>query len=217
LDRTRETTVSWILLSHSDADRREAAALKQWLGGQDPPLVHEIFLDQGGTTGIPSGARWKEELFRADSRCLGVICLLSRRWESCPECAADYRTAENLGKQIFVARLESTSGNGINPAWPRCDLFGGGRSTLVGIGDGSPVMFASEGLYRLRDGIRGVGNGAESFIWPPPGQPERAPYRGWAPYTEVDAGVFFGRDAQIGRALDALREMPKSAGPVGIG
>jgi hypothetical protein len=212
LDRTLETTVSWILVSHSDADRREAAALKQWLGGQDPPLAHEIFLDQGGTTGIASGARWKEELFRADSRCQGVICLLSRRWESCPECAADYRTAENLGKQIFVARLEPTSGNGINPAWPRCDLFGGGRSTLVGIGDGSPVMLASEGLYRLRDGIRGVGNGAESFIWPPPGQPERAPYRGWAPYTEVDAGVFFGRDAQIGRALNALRAMRQSAG-----
>jgi hypothetical protein len=203
--------VSWILVSHSGVDRREAAALKQWLGGQDPPLAHEIFLDQGGTTGIPSDARWKEELFRADSRCQGVICLLSKQWESCPECAADYRTAENLGKQIFVARLEATSGNGISAGWPRCDLFGSGGSTPVGLGDGSPVVFASEGLYRLRDGIRGVGNGAESFIWPPLGQPEHAPYRGWAPFAEVDAGVFFGRDAQIRRALDALGEMRQSA------
>jgi len=204
--------VSWILVSHSGADRREAAALKQWLGDQDPPLAHEIFLDPGGTTGIPSGARWKQELFRADSGCRGVICLLSKGWESSPECAADYRTAENLGKQIFVARLESTSGNGISAAWSRCDLFGSGRTTQVGIGDGSPVVFASKGLYRLRDGIRGAGNGAESFIWPPPGEPERAPYRGWAPFTEVDAGVFFGREAAIGRALDALRGMRQSAG-----
>ncbi|WP_373877549.1 hypothetical protein [Mycobacterium kiyosense] len=49
---------------------------------QDPSLANEIFLDTDPTTGIRSGARWKEELRRANARCEAVICLLSRHWES---------------------------------------------------------------------------------------------------------------------------------------
>ncbi len=39
------------------------------------------------------------------------------------------------------------------------------------------------------------------------GRPDRAPYRGWAPLEEVDAAVFFGRDAQILGGLDVLHGM----------
>jgi WD40 repeat protein len=46
-----------------------------------------------------------------------------------------------------------------------------------------------------------------SFVWPPSREPNRAPYRGWLPFDPVDAGVFFGRDAAILRAMDALRGM----------
>ena len=35
----------------------------------------------------------------------------------------------------------------------------------------------------------------------------RAPYRGWEPFEDIDAGVFFGRDAAIVRGLDELRAM----------
>ena len=63
------------------------------------------------------------------------------------------------------------------------------------------------------------------FPWPPPDDPERAPYRGWAPLEEADAAVFFGRDAQILRGLDELRGMRASGveslfvilGPSGTG
>ena len=62
-------------------------------------------------------------------------------------------------------------------------------------------------------------------MWPPPNDTDRAPYRGWEPLEEVDAAVFFGRDAQILRGLDALRGMRRSAmetlfvvlGPSGTG
>jgi hypothetical protein len=37
---------------------------------------------------------------------------------------------------------------------------------------------------------------------PPPREPERAAYRGWEPFEQLDAGVLFGPDAQIVRALD---------------
>jgi WD40 repeat protein len=62
-------------------------------------------------------------------------------------------------------------------------------------------------LQRLLNGLRALGIGAEHFPWPPPDDPDRAPYRGWAPLEEADAAVFFGRDAQILRGLDALHGM----------
>ena len=110
--------------------------------------------------------------------------------------------------------------------WQQIDLVGEGPTTEVDVGDdGEPVAFLSEGLYRLRQGIVGAGIGAESFAWPPPKDPDRAPYRGWEPLEEVDVAVFFGRDAQILRGLDAVRGMRTSGvetmfvvlGPSGTG
>ena len=90
---------------------------------------------------------------------------------------------------------------------------------------GEPVVLATDGLARLRNGLRALGIGADYFPWPPPGDPDRAPYRGWAPLEEADAAVFFGRDAQILRGLDVLRGMRTSGveslfvilGPSGAG
>jgi WD40 repeat protein len=217
--------VSRIFLSHSSRDSRQAVALKQWLIDQTPPLANEIFLDVDPDSGLRTGTRWKDALRQANSRCEAVICLLSQNWEASHECKVEYRTAENLNKQIFVARLQPSTGDDLTSEWQRCDLFGDSSMTTIDIGDGTPVSFATAGLYRLRDGIRGAGIGADSFVWPPPGDPERAPYRGWEPLDEADAAVFFGRDAQIVRALDTLRGMRTSAvnslfvvlGPSGTG
>jgi hypothetical protein len=46
--------------------------------------------------------------------------------------------------------------------------------------------------------------GPRSFPWPPAGEPERAPYRGLKALEADDAGVFFGRDAQLSQVLDRL-------------
>ena len=217
--------MSRIFLSHSSLDMREAIALKRWLAGQDPPLANEIFLDVDADSGLRTGTRWKEALRRANARCEAVVCLLSANWEASHECKVEYRTAENLNKQIFCARLEPSTGDDLTSEWQRCDLFGDGPKTQIDIGSGPPVEFATEGLYRLRDGIRGAGIGAESFVWPPPDDPDRAPYRGWEPLDAADAAVFFGRDAQIIRALDRIRGMRLSGlntlfvvlGPSGTG
>ena len=77
-------------------------------------------------------------------------------------------------------------------------------------------MLATEGLQRLLNGLRALGIGAEHFPWPPPDDPDRAPYRGWAPLEEADAAVFFGRDAQILRGLDVLRGMRTTRGGVAV-
>jgi WD40 repeat protein len=199
-----------IFLSHSSRDNPQAVALKRWLEEQDPGLAEEIFLDLDPVTGIAPGERWKEALRQASERCEVVICLLSANWEASRECLTEFRTAENLGKLVLCARLEPDIEGGITREWQRCDLFGNGpvTKTLVSLdGQSRSVEFLTEGLQRLYRGLMKAGIGAEHFAWPPPNDPDRAPYRGWEPLVEADAAVFFGRDGQIVRGQGALRGM----------
>ncbi|MFC9476480.1 TIR domain-containing protein [Nocardia sp. NPDC056952] len=193
-----------LFLSHSSRDSREAVALRAWLIEAEPGLAGEIFLDLDPDTGIPAGVRWKDALRRAGDRCEAVICLLSDNWDSSHECKVEYRHAETLNKPIFTVRLEPLTGRDMTSEWQRCDLFGDGPKTTISV-NGEKVEFLTEGLQRLRHGLRAAGIGADTFGWPPPGDPGRAPYRGWEPLESVDAAVYFGRDAQIGRAMDTVR------------
>ena len=174
--------MSRVFLSHSSRDNRQAIALKRWLVEQDLGLAEEIFLDLDPVTGIASGERWKEALRRANEQCEAVICLLSAHWEASRECLTEYRTAENLGKLILCARLEPLAEEGVTGEWQRCDLFGTGPTTDIRVdvdGESSTVVFLTEGLQRVHRGLRLAGIGAEHFAWPPPNDPDRAPYRGW--------------------------------------
>ena len=117
--------MSRIFISHSGRDNRQATALRAWLVTQDPPLANEIFLDNDPDMGMMPGERWKNQLISANSRCEAVICLLSKNWESAPECRTEYRTAENMGKQILCARLEHDTG-AYTGEWQHCDLFADG-------------------------------------------------------------------------------------------
>ncbi len=218
--------MSRIFLSHSSRDNRHAIALKRWLEQAEPGLAGEIFLDLDSDTGIRTGTRWTEALFHVNSRCEAVICLLSSNWANSAECHAEYRQAEGMRKPIFGARIEAFTENDVTREWQSCDLFGDGPATEVVVdGNGHPVALQVEGLQRLLAGLRAVGIGADSFAWPPPGDPDRSPYRGWQPLESVDAAVYFGRDAQIVRALDELREMRVAGrermfvilGPSGVG
>ena len=201
--------MSRIFLSHSRRDNRAAVALKRWLGEQRPELANEIFLDIDPVSGMQPGARWKGQLFKSNSRCEAVICLLStklgsfarvqdriphrrRAWAS-RSCARGWRTLGDTDITSRVAALRS-----VRRAAPRR------RSQCHG---GPPVRFNTAALYRLRKAIEGTGVGPENFVWPPAEDPQRAPYRGWEPFEDIDAGVFFGRDAAIVRGLDELRAM----------
>lgn len=202
--------MSRIFLSHSSLDSRQALALKQWLVGQEPPLANEIFLDIDPTAGLRPGERWKSALQHANARCEAVVCLLSANWAASRECGVEYRFAEHLNKRILCARLEPSAADDLTSEWQRCDLFGDGPTTAIDVGGGPPMEFATDGLFRLRDAIRGAGISAQSFVWPPPNDPDRAPYRGWEPFEPLDAAVFFGRDSAIIGALDELRGMRQS-------
>jgi len=199
--------VSRIFLSHSSRDNRQAVALTEWLSKQRPELANEIFLDISPQTGLRPGQRWKEALRQASDRCEAVICLVSRAWGRSPNCKTEYLTAENLGKHILVARLEALGDGDITSEWQRCDLFADGPQTEIAVPGGKPVAFNTAGLYQLRKAIEGTGIGPENFVWPPSEDRQRAPYRGWERFEDIDAGVFFGRDAAIVRGMDELRAM----------
>jgi hypothetical protein len=130
--------VSRIFVGHSSKHKRQAQALRAWLVAQDPPLANEIFLDTDPDAGLKPGVKWKNELVSANSRCEAVICLLSNHWESSAECLAEYRTAENLGKQILCARLQDGTGRHTSE-WQHTDLFTDG---LPGGGDDGSAMTA---------------------------------------------------------------------------
>ncbi|WP_077080585.1 TIR domain-containing protein [Mycobacterium numidiamassiliense] len=200
--------MSRIFLSHSSKDTREAIALKTWLTEQRPELRDEIFIDVDSETGLKLGEHWKTQLFTGKSRCEHFICLLSQSWANSTECNVEYRTAEGLGKRILVARLEDLGvTHDITSAWQRCDLFADGEHSDVEVPGGPPVRFNTAALTSIMEAVDGSGTGPRQFVWPPRTDPNRAPYRGWEPFEEIDAGVFFGRDAVIARGVDALQGM----------
>ena len=199
--------MSLIFLSHSSRDNRAALALKKWLEEQRPELANEIFLDIDSETGLRLGGQWGSQLVTSNSRCEYLICLLSTSWLESRECNVEFRTAEGFGKRILIARLENTSDTDVTSQWQRCDLFAGGAQTTIEVPGGQPVSFNTAALDQVKKAIEGTGVGPENFVWPPREDPRRAPYRGWEPFEDIDAGVFFGRDAPIARGLDELRAM----------
>ncbi|WP_179468207.1 nSTAND1 domain-containing NTPase [Mycolicibacterium vinylchloridicum] len=174
---------------------------------QRPELAGEIFLDIDTDTGLRLSEHWDAQLVTSNSRCEYLICLMSRNWAASRECPVEYRTAEGFGKRILVARIEDAGDGDITSRWQRCDLFADGNKTEIAIDAGPPVLFNTAALDQVKKAIEGSGVSPEHFKWPPAEDPGRAPYRGWDPFEDIDAGVFFGRDAEIARGLDELRSM----------
>ncbi|HWS93365.1 MAG TPA: hypothetical protein VN306_13015, partial [Mycobacterium sp.] len=162
-------------------------AVQKWLIEQQPGLAEEIFWIWTRTPGSGPARSGRMALNKANTRCEAVICLLSKHWLNSHECEVEFRYAENLHKTILVARLESVPDINITSEWQRCDPFPDhGPTTDVDIGDGGePVVLDTVGLQRLVDALLKLGIGAEHFQWPPPGDPDRAPYRRWAPLEEL--------------------------------
>lgn len=106
----------------------------------------------------------------------------------------------------------------ITGTWQVVDLASGQdhamfRATLPVTHEESHVTFSREGLARLRAGLAKAGLDPRFFAWPPSSDSDRSPYPGLKPLEAEDAGIFFGRDAPIVEALDALRGLREAAAP----
>jgi hypothetical protein len=150
----------------------------------------DVFLDLDPKEGLAPGEKWQEELRRAADRCEAVLCLISQHWINSPWCIAEFLLAKQLGKKIFPVVVNSVD----FAALPK-EMTA--QSQIV------DLVKDAEGYARLREGLRRSGLQAESF----PFAEGRPPYPGLEPLREEDAAIFFGREAQVVRALDRIRSL----------
>jgi Novel STAND NTPase 1/TIR domain/WD domain, G-beta repeat len=199
-----------IFLSHNSKDALEAVALKRWLAdnGWD-----DVFLDIDARDGLSPGERWKDALRSAADRCEAVLCLVSPTWLASAECKLEFRYAETLRKQVFLAIIKPCDGQDLPPDWQWCPLYGEGAQTTLRFEfreQPAACAFLSSGLERLKYGLEKAGISAEHFPWPPANDPDRAPYRGLKPLEAADAAVFFGRNAQTLHGMETLGDMRRN-------
>lgn len=206
-----------IFFSHSSVDELEAVALKQWLiknGWSDD----DIFLDVDPKRGLLPGDRWQNELHKALDYCEAIVILISPAWANSMWCRVEFGVSKHLNKPIFGVVVKEVSINDLpselTSEWQLCHLAGDGSKVetieFFHRQQQNKVTFLVDGLIRLKQGLEKVGLNANFFHWPPDHDLKRSPYRGLQALDVDDAGIFFGRDVEIMRGLDALRGMRDS-------
>jgi formylglycine-generating enzyme required for sulfatase activity len=213
--------VSRIFLSHSSRNNAEALAMREWLASQG---WNDVFLDIDPERGLVAADRWQKALNAAIGRCRAVIFLLSPEWRASEHCISEFDLAGHVGAERIGVIIKEI-------AFDKLPVGLGGENQLVNLARGgtpisftvSPpparksveVRFPAEDLKMLRSGLARlglVGFDTESFAWPPADEPHRAPFRGLEPLDVKDAGVFFGRDADLVRAREELIELRAKGG-----
>jgi WD40 repeat protein len=190
--------LSILFISHSSKDNEVALRVRDWLSENG---WTQIFLDLDPERGLAPGHQWQQELKQAGERCAAVLVLISPDWIVSRWCQTEFLVADQLGKKIFPLVVAPT---------PFEDLPLEIRSRFQ-LADISTPDIAAEGYTRLALGLRRAGLGPSSFDWPPRNDPHRSIYRGLKSLDEQDAAIFFGRDANITKGLDALRRMRDGA------
>ena len=208
--------MSRIFLSHSSKNNAEALALRDWLASQG---WHDVFLDIDPERGLVAADRWRSALNAAVGRCRAVIFLLSPEWRASEHCISELDLASDKGAACIGVMIKELPRDriptGLGGENQMIKLTRGGTPVSFTVNpppDRKPVTvtFPGEDLRALRNGLAKlglVGFETESFLWPPEGEPDRAPYRGLEALDVQDAGVFFGRDSELVRAREQLLEL----------
>jgi hypothetical protein len=187
-----------IFISHSSRDNVVAELMRDWLATKG---WRDVFLDLDPVVGLVPGQRWRDELRKAGEQCSAVIVLLSPEWAASKWCLTEFLFAAQLGKEIFPVLIAPC---------PVKDLPIELTATYQ-FADISTPEKAADGYERLRLGMQRAGLHPGAFPWPPKGDPHRPLFRGLHVLEEEDAAIFFGRDTQITKALDAIRRLRDGA------
>lgn len=182
--------VTRIFVSHSHAHMALSESLRNELQRRG---FDSMFIDFDPVDGIPPGRDWEAELYRALRRCDLVLAIDSPGWRKSRWCFAEMIVARSLGKKVvrvrpadFTARL-----TGAAAVVQDAQAF-----TFTDVATAAPLF---DELKRL-----GLG-GLRRFRW----DPDRSPYPGLSPLHESDAGVFFGRDADVRTVIDLVERSAK--------
>ena len=210
--------MSRLFISHSTVNNAEAIALCDWLSAEG---WDDVFLDLDPARGIVAGERWERALNEAAKRCEAVIFLVSRAWLASEWCRREFNLARRLNKRVFGMLIEELPladiPSEMTRAWQVVSLISGSdhhmfRAILPDGGE-AHVTFSAAALQRLKAGLTKAGLDARFFAWPPQSEPDRPPYRGLKPLEAEDAGIFFGREAEVINALDHLRGLSETLPP----
>ncbi|MGJ0509393.1 MAG: TIR domain-containing protein [Methylocystis sp.] len=211
--------MSNIFLSHSSKDDVAAVAVAGWLKDEG---WDDIFLDLDPVQGIHAGERWERALYTQAAECGAVLFLVSRSWLGSEWCRREFELSRKLNKRCFIVLIENITIDELPPSLKEThqtvSLAAGEdhlvfRPILPITQQEGYVTFSREGLMRLKIGLEHAGLDPRFFPWPPPNDPNRAPYRGLEALDGVDAGIFFGRDGPITEALDELRGLREATPP----
>jgi WD40 repeat protein len=175
--------VTALFVSHSSADDAATASIRDRLRGEG---IGALFVDFDPTLGIPPGRKWERELYAQLRRADAILFLSSPASVTSHWCFAEIALGRLLGKAVYPIIIE---------AGPQHALLGDTQHIDVNTGhDG--------GLERLWAALRADGlDPHASFAW----NATRSPYPGLSAFTEEDAAVFFGRDAETERLWQLLQ------------
>lgn len=205
--------MSRIFISHSSTDNTQARALASWL--DERGWSDDYFLDLDPERGIVAGERWLRAFMDAVTRCEAVIFLMSPAWCESHYCRLEVSAAKAQGKRLFGVIVKPVSFadprvSEIASEWQLCDLSQpSSEFDVPRVSDGArdSVTFNAAALEQLARGLQRAGVGATNFTWPPRDDPKRQPYQGLSSLSELDGGIYFGREAAIVRALDKIRRL----------
>ena len=210
-----------IFISHSSVNNAEALALRNWMVAQG---WDKFFLDIDPKRGIVAGKRWLRALQDAGERASAVVFLVSKAWLGSEYCRAELFEATRIERPLFGLIIDDTTVGDVptemSANWQLTNLTQGSRFEPFEVlpppyNDKKTVQFSAEGLEFLRNGLIAAGLTSIdtiSFPWPPAGDEDRAPYRGLVALDRDDAGIFFGRDAELVRAIDQLAALREDGG-----
>ena len=208
--------MSRIFISHSGQNDDWAIALQEWLIREGWSGEDDIFLDLDPDRGIAAGERWVKALENAATRCEAVLFVVSEAWLASKWCGDEYQLANKYSKKLFALLIDDIAlkrlPGGLAAQWQVVRLIGEPAERFLTVHPRtqhqSPVHLAAAGLKSLKRGLQKAGIGAETFELQPDLRSPfgwREPYRGLEPFEPEDAAVFFGRGADIVRAIDTLR------------
>ena len=208
--------MSRLFISHSSRNDDWAIALRDWLVREGWSGENDVFLDLDPERGIAAGERWARALEDAATRCEAVLYLVSEAWLGSKWCVEEYQLAKELNKKLFALLIDDVPldrlPGGLTAQWQVVHLKGEPAERFLTVHprtqEQSPVRMAGSGLASLKRGLEKAGIGAETFqLQPDKNGPFgwRAVYRGLEALEPQDAAVFFGRNADLVRGIDALR------------
>src|SRR5215216_202159 len=178
--------MSTIFISHSSKDNGAAAMIRDRLAERP---YKSLFLDFDPANGIPVGQSWERTLYRQLQACDVVLVMFSDNHLASNWCFAEVALARMQGKHVLTVLINPLTDSSKLPSILREHQYLDLRKD------------DQNSLNKLWRGLAELGVDSDpTRQW----DPHRSPYPGMFAFTENEAPIFFGRDAETREIIDIL-------------